>query len=77
MLSLIFTQNVITTVCLRLILTEETDTINLMDVTPISDEDGKILELFTSTLENVCTPKTAYVVDLETTSISEIGRAHV
>lgn len=68
---LTFTQsgtNVITTGCLKLTLTEDTDAINLTDATPTSDVDGKMLNPFTFTLENVCTTETAYVVNLETVS---------
>ncbi|MCI8568165.1 MAG: hypothetical protein HFG48_02465, partial [Bacilli bacterium] len=59
---LTFTQsgtNVITTGCLKLTLTEDTDAINLTDATPTSDVDGKMLNPFTFTLENVCTTETA------------------
>ena len=60
--------NVITTGCLKLTLTEDTDAINLTDATPTSDEDGKKLEPFTFTLTNTCTAETGYVVNLETLS---------
>ncbi|MCI8568159.1 MAG: BspA family leucine-rich repeat surface protein [Bacilli bacterium] len=68
---LTFTQtgtNVITTGCLKLILSDDTDAINLTDATPISDEDGKKLVPYTFTLENMCTTETAYVINLETLS---------
>ncbi len=71
---LTFTQtgtNVITTGCLKLTLTEETDAINLIDATPISDEEGKQLSPFTFTLENICTTETNYIVNLETLSSGE------
>lgn len=71
---LTFTQNgtnVITTGCLKLTLTEETEAINLTDVTPTSDVVGKKLDPFTFTLENVCTTEASYVVNLETVSSGE------
>lgn len=58
--------NVITTGCLKLTLTENTDAINLENVTPISDIDGKMLLPYTFTLENICTTDTNYVINLET-----------
>lgn len=71
---LTFTQtgtNVITTGCLKLTLTEDTDAINLTDATPTTDEEGKKLTPFTFTLENTCTTETTYVINLETLSSGE------
>jgi len=62
--------NVITTGCLKLTLTEETDAINLENVTPISDTDGKTLLPYTFTLENICAVDTNYVINLETIAAS-------
>ncbi len=63
--------NVITTGCLKLTLTEETDAINLIDVSPTSDEDGKKLMPYTFTIENTCTTDTNYVINLETISTGD------
>ncbi len=63
--------NVITTGCLKLTLTEETDAINLASVSPTSDEDGKKLTPYTFTIENTCTTDTNYVINLETTSTGD------
>ena len=60
--------NVITTGCLNLTLTDDTDAINLTDATPITDEDGRGLTPYTFTLTNICTAETAYVINLETVS---------
>ena len=68
---LTFTQrgtNVITTGCLNLTLTDDTDAINLTDATPITDEDGRKLNPYTFTLTNTCTTEAAYVINLETVS---------
>ena len=68
---LTFTQgetNVITTGCLNLTLTDDTDAINLVDATPISDEDGRKLNPYNFTLTNTCTTETSYVINLETVS---------
>ena len=63
--------NVITTGCLKLTLTEETDAINLTSVSPTSDEDGKKLMPYTFTIENTCTTDTNYVINLETISTGD------
>ncbi len=63
--------NVITTWCLKLTLTEETDAINITDITPTSNADGKLLEPYTFILENICTTDTNYVINLETLSTEE------
>ena len=60
--------NVITTGCLNLTLTDDTDAINLVDATPTTDEEGRKLSPYTFTLTNTCTTQTAYVINLETVS---------
>ena len=58
--------NIVTTGCLKLTLTEQTNAIVLSDAIPISDEDGKMLPPYTFTIENTCNTLTNYVINLET-----------
>lgn len=59
-------KNTITTSCLKVNITEDTDAISLQNAYPLSDSEGKKLTPFTFTIENICDAATSYVVNLET-----------
>lgn len=60
--------NIITTGCLNLTLTNDTDAITVTDATPTIDDEGRKLIPYTFTVENTCTVNTRYVINLETVS---------
>ncbi len=60
--------NIITTGCLNLTLTNNTEAVNLLNAYPMSDEEGKSGTPYTFTITNTCEAKTNYVINLETVS---------
>ncbi len=57
--------NIITSGCFNLILTEDTNAINLQEAYPITNEEGKKLEPYTFTIENTCEKEAGYIMNLE------------
>ena len=53
--------NKITTGCLDLRLTNDTDAITINDAVPTSDEEGKNLVPYTFTIENTCNTENKYI----------------
>ncbi len=63
--------NKITTGCLDLRLTNDTDAITINDAVPTSDEEGKNLVPYTFTIENTCNTENKYIINLETLNNNE------
>ena len=62
--------NIVTTGCFRIEF-QDKNSINLEEVLPITDEDGKNLVPYTFTIENICTTIASYQVNLEEMNIVE------
>lgn len=62
--------NKITSDCLKLNLTSDSDAIHLDNAYPLTDEEANLLEPYTFTIENICNTNVNYKVNLEVMNIA-------
>lgn len=70
-------KNLAVSKCLKLELSNEENNINLTNIYPISDEEGKKLTPYTFTLTNTCTISAKYSVNLEMLEVTTLNSKYL